>query len=88
MHRFLLRSRSMLSVLSCRVVPVYSLGSPSDLVLVPLPTPSTSTFHGKTPPFLLHITTQSSGVPTFSISVFCSAALISVPLLSNILLDA
>jgi hypothetical protein len=59
MHRFLVRPASMALILSCCVIPSYSPGSPSDLVLVPLFTPSMSTLSGTTPPFLLHMTTQS-----------------------------
>jgi hypothetical protein len=59
MHIFFVRVLSISLILSCCVVPAYSPGSPSDLVLVPLFTPSMSTLSGTTPPFLLHMTTQS-----------------------------
>jgi len=59
MHIFLVRPASMALIFSCCVVPSYSPGSPSDLVLVPLFTPSMSTLSGVMPPFLLHMTTQS-----------------------------
>jgi hypothetical protein len=88
MHRFLIRSLCMLSILACAVAPGHSFGSPSDLVLVPLPTPSTSTLDNVTPPFLLHITNQLELVPTFSSNVFCTAASISSPCASNLFFDA
>ena len=89
MHRFLLRSRSIFSILACVLAPGHSFGSPSDRVLVPLATPLTSTLNGATPPFLLHITTQSAVGCTFSICVFATGGCISVvPVLSKILFDA
>jgi hypothetical protein len=69
-HKFLLRCCSIVSILACRVAPGHSFGSPSDLVLVPLATPLTSTLNGATPPFLLHITTQSVVGSMFSSPVF------------------
>jgi hypothetical protein len=73
MHRFLVRPASMALILSCCVVPAHSPALPSDLVLVPLAIPLMSTFSGTTPPFLLHMTTQSAVGSMFASAVLATA---------------
>jgi hypothetical protein len=88
MHICLVRLYSIASICSCRVSPVHSDTLPSDRVLVPLATPSTSTLNGTTPPFLLHMTSQLLVVPTLSSSVFETGVAITVPVELYIVLDA
>jgi hypothetical protein len=63
----------MALILSCCVVPAHSPALPSDLVLVPLAIPLMSTFSGTTPPFLLHMTTQSAVGSMFASAVLATA---------------
>ena len=58
MHMLLTRFICMFAVRTSRFRPGHSCGSESDRVLVPAAWPSTSTFHGVIPPFLLHMTVQ------------------------------
>jgi hypothetical protein len=88
MHMFLVRPASIASICSCIVSPVHSDTLPSDRVLVPLATPSTSTLNGTTPPFLLHMTSQLLVGSTLASSVFETAAASTVPVGLYIVLDA
>jgi hypothetical protein len=85
---FLVRPASIASICSCMVSPVHSDTLPSDRVLVPLATPSTSTLNGTTPPFLLHITSQLLVGSTLSSSVFETGVAMTVPCAFRIVLDA
>jgi len=59
MHILFDRPAFMFCVWSATVCPGHSDTLPSDRVLVPTACPFASTFHGVTPPFLLHMTSQS-----------------------------
>jgi hypothetical protein len=85
---FLVRPASIASICSCIVSPVHSDTLPSDRVLVPLATPSTSTLNGTTPPFLLHMTSQLLVGSTLASSVFETAVASTVPVGLYIVLDA